>query len=257
MALIVRGLSIRPRNQEAMDANEPALSDHLAKVAASSHETFPLFYRGLISLRFPIPVAEVLEFRYMSHQLIDQAASYGCAYVFDDFALARRQDLVRCGIVKPTHSDRLLQLLRLIHRFHEVHVRTSEEQERELRMALEENIFARRHSQRHGRSTGIAAAASLASAVLMSPPATLMEGFALLFGYLCADHYHSLSLLAREERTLQDDLNAVLRQRVRHINWRAVVRQTAAILGYARPSRGETFRMEQDAESYTLTSDTI
>ncbi|MDA8389630.1 MAG: hypothetical protein M0Z76_02680 [Gammaproteobacteria bacterium] len=239
-----------------MDAYEPVLSDHLAKVAASSHEAFPLFYRGLISLRFPIPVAEVLEFRYVSHQLIDQAASYGCAYAFDDFTLARRQDLAHCGIVKATHSDRLLQLLRLIHHFHEIHVRTSEERERELRATLEENVFAQRHSHRYGRATGIVTAASLASAVLMSPPATLMEGLAVLFGYLCADHYYSLSLLAREERTLQSDLNEVLRRRVRHINWRAVVRQTAAILGYARPSRGETFQMDQGAESYALTTDT-
>ncbi len=239
-----------------MESRERVLSDHLAKVAAASPETFPFFYRGLISLRFPIPVSEILEFRYLSHNLIDRAAEFDCTYTFDDFALARRQDLAHCGITKDTHSDRLLQLLRIIRHFHDVHVRASEERERQLRAALEENVFAHHHSRRQGRSMGAAAAASLAGALLMSPPATLMEAVTLVFGYLCADHYYSLSLLKREEKSLRDDLTEILRRRVRHINWRAVVRQTDAILGYTQPSRGEAFLIEQqDTESRSLTSD--
>jgi len=231
--------------------SKPALSDYLAKLP-SSPELFPFFYRGLVSLRFPIEVAEILELRYLSHHNIDRAENDGQGHEFGEFATARRVDMDDIGIQKPGHRERLSQLLLLIREYHAAHAASSSADENRLRTAIEENQFAQRQSKQYGKTSGITALVAAISSVLLSPPAILAQGLTVLLSYLCLDYFYSLSLLRREERILGIELGEVLRRRVRAVNWKAVVRQTAAILGYTRPLGGEAFRMEPEPEHREL-----
>lgn len=227
-----------------MDVRKAALSDYFAKLPASP-ETFPFFYRRLVRLCFPIDVAEILELRYLSHNIIDNSTHTGTD---PNFASARTAEMASLGIFKPTHQKRLLQLLVLINQFHTLHIRQSEEAERTLRAALTDNHFASKHSHRYSRTTGTAALITALSAIFLSPPALFMETCTGLFTYLSIDYMYSLSALKRENTLIRTHLNHILRHRVRTLNWKAVVRQIGAILGYTIPHGGEAFRLEHSYE---------
>ncbi|MHB1566665.1 MAG: hypothetical protein ACYCXG_08120 [Acidiferrobacter sp.] len=238
-----------------MDSCKPALSDYLARLS-SSPDAFPLFYRRLVSLQFPIAVAEILELRYLSHQIIDGASSDIAADDTDVFLAERQADMTQAGIHQPAHRARLQRLLLLTRQFYSAHSHDSAVHETRLRQALADNTFGRQHSQRYGRTTGIATVIALGSSLLLSPPAILMQGLAVLFGYLSLDYFYSVSTLRREEQRLRRELEAVLRCRVRAINWKAVVRQSGAILGYTQPHGGEAFRLvSEDVELLSLAAD--
>ena len=231
--------------------SKPALSDYLAKLS-SSPELFPFFYRKLISLRFPIDVAEILELRYLSHHIIDHAENDGQGYEFGEFAAARGVDMDNIGIHKTAHRERLSQLSLLIREYHTAHAASSYSDETCLRVALEHNRFAKQLSKHYGKTAGITAVIMALSSVLLSPPAILMQGLTVLFSYLSLDYFYSLTLLKREERALDHELGEILRRRVRSVNWKAVMRQAGAILGYSRPIGGEAFRVEQEFEHQRL-----
>lgn len=236
----------KDRNRKAMDS-KPALSDYLAKLPFTP-ELFPFFYRRLVSLRFPIDVGEILELRYLSHHVIDHAENDGLGREFGEFAAARRRDMDDLGIGKASHCERLTQLLLLIRDYHKAHAARSDADEARLRTEIERNHFAQRQSRHYGKTAGLAALVAASSSFLLSPPAILMQGFTIFLIYLSLDYFYSQSALRREERILSRELGEVLRHRVRAVNWKAVVRQTGAILGYTRPLGGEAFRIEQEAD---------
>lgn len=257
------GLFIRPKlhkdASEAMDSCKPILSDYLARLSLSP-DAFPLFYRRLVSLRFPIEVAEILELRYLSHQLIDgtnDGTDDGpAADGLDEFIAGRQTDMAHAAIHKPVHRSRLLRFMILIRKFHIAHHQDSADHEARLERALADNAFGRRYSRRYGRTTGIIAGTALGSSLLLSPPAVLMPGLAIVFGYLSLDYFYSITTLRREEQRLRRELEEVRRRRVRTVNWKAVVRQSGIILGYTQPHGGEAFRLvSEDAEPLTLAED--
>lgn len=234
-------------NRETMDS-KPALSDYLAKLSIAP-ELFPFFYRRLVSLRFPIDVSEILELRYLSHHLIDHSENDGLGHEFGEFATARRRDMDAIGISKASHRERLGQLLLLVRGYHTAHAARSDAEEAKLRTDIERNHFAQRQSRHYAKTAGVAAMVAAASSFLLSPPAILTQGLTVFLTYLSLDYLYSQSALRREERILSRELGEILRQRVRAVNWRAVVRQTGAILGYTRPLGGEAFRMDHEVDS--------
>ncbi len=227
--------------------SKPALSDYLAKLAIAP-ELFPFFYRRLVSLRFPIDVGEILELRYLSHHLIDHAENDGLGREFGEFATARRSDMDVVGISKANHRERLAQLLLLVRDYHSAHAARSDSDEAKLRAEIERNHFAQRQSRHYAKTAGSAALVAAASSFLLSPPAILMQGLTIFLTYLSLDYFYSQSTLRREERLLSCELGEILRRRVRAVNWKAVVRQTGAILGYTRPLGGEAFRMDHEVD---------
>ncbi|HUW98459.1 MAG TPA: hypothetical protein VMV40_06405 [Acidiferrobacter sp.] len=235
-----------------MNSNpKPALSDYLARLP-SSPELFPFFYRGLISLHFPIDVAEILELRYLSHHIIDHAENDGQGHEFGEFAAARGVDMDSIHIRKAGHRERLSQLLFLIREYHLAHVASSSADELRLQAAINENQFAQHQSKRYGKTASVLLMVAALGLILSNPPVALAEGLMLVLSYLSLDYFYSLSLLKREERILGVELHEALRRRVRTVNWKSVVRQTAVILGYARPLGGEAFRMEAEPERQEL-----
>lgn len=227
--------------------SKPLLSEYFAKLPTSP-DAFPFFYRRLVGLRFPIEVAEILEMRYLCHQAIDQSGRDDREYEWDEFAASRMADMEHVGVQKPTHRERLSRLLLLLKDYYALHKSGSTAAEDEVRRALADNRFAQERSKSYGKVAAVAALVATLSSILLSPPAVLMQGIAILLGYLSLDSFYGLSVLRREERRLNAQLSEVLRRRVRTVNWRAVVRQTGAILGYTTPVGGEAFRLEQEHE---------
>ena len=227
--------------------SKPLLSEYFARLP-NSPDAFPFFYRRLVGLRFPIEVAEILEMRYLCHQAIDQTGRDDRDYEWGEFAASRMADMEHVGVQKPTHRERLSRLLRLLKDYYALHKAGSATAEDELRQALADNRFAQERSRSYGKVAGAAALVATLSSLLLSPPAVLMQGIAILLAYLSLDSFYGLSVLRREERRLNGQLSEVLRRRVRTVNWRAVVRQTGVILGYTTPVGGEAFRLEQEHE---------
>jgi len=227
--------------------SRPALSDYFARLP-SSPDLFPFFYRGLVGLRFPIEVAEILELRYLCHQVVDRAENDGQGYEWSEFASERNLDMDRLGIQKSPHRERLSQFLILMHGYHTDHKKASAASETALYEALRNNRFAQDRSHHYGKTAGFAAIISAASAFLLSPYTAVIEGLAVLLAYFSLDSFYSLLVLKREERRLEGELREVTRRRVRSVNWKAVVRQTAAILGYTQPRCGEAFRSLPEQE---------
>ncbi|MHB1512538.1 MAG: hypothetical protein ACYCTF_05475 [Acidiferrobacter sp.] len=227
--------------------SKPLVSEYFAKLP-SSPDAFPFFYRRLVGLRFPIEVAEILEMRYLCHHAIDQSGRDDREYEWDEFAASRMADMEHVGIQKPAHRERLSRLLLLLKDYYGLHKTGSAVAEDELRQGLADNRFAQERSRSYGKIAGIAAIVAALSSILLSPPAILMQGVAILFAYLSLDSFYGIAVLRREERRLAAQLSEVLRRRVRTVNWRAVVRQTGAILGYTTPMGGEAFRLEQEHE---------
>ncbi len=231
---------------------KPVLSEYFAKLPTSP-DAFPFFYRKLIGLRFPIDVAEILELRYLCHQAIDQRLREEQDYEWGEFAVSRIADMERLGINKSAHRERLAQLFLMLRNQHAAHKAASAMAETELRAAIAQNRFAQNRSWAYGKAGAAAALGAGLAAVLLSPPAVLMQGIALFLGYLSLDSFYSVLVLRREERRLDTELAEVLRRRVRNVNWRAVLRQTAAILGYAPPRGGEAFRIiEQETAPHEV-----
>ncbi len=234
--------------------SKPALSDYLARLP-SSPEVFPFFYRRLIGLRFPIPVAEILELRFLSHQAIDRAQSLEPTLRWNAFAAQRTADMEAAGVHKSAHRQRLLHLLQMIRAYHEAHAAASLSAEEHLRVDIDRNRAAQDQSLRYGKIAGSLTLVAGVSAFLLSPPAVIMEGLTVLLAYFTVDSFYSRSLLKREERLLRQELTLVLRHRVRTVNWKAVVRQAGAILGYRQPRCGEAFRVEPGPEQELLELD--
>ena len=230
-----------------MDSKSP-LSEDFAKLPDSS-DAFPFFYRKLVSLRFPIEVAEILEMRYLCQRAIDECARDDRDYEWGEFTASRMADMDHVGVQKSTHRERLSRLLLLLRDYHNLHKTRSAEAEETLRASLADNRFAQERSRSYGKGGGVATLIAAISSVLLSPPAVLMQGLTVLLAYLSLDAFYSLSILRREERRLNEQLSEILRRRVRTVNWRAVVRQTGALLGYTRPLGGEAFRLEQEHEA--------
>ena len=230
---------------------KPLLSEDFAKLP-NSPDAFPFFYRRLIALRFPIEVAEILEMRYLCHQAIDQSEREDRGCEWGEFTASRMADMDHVGIWKPNHRERLARLLFLFKGYHALHTTRSAAVEDELHGSLADNRFGQERSRSYGKAAGVAAMVTGLSSVLLSPPAVFLQSLTVIFAYLSLDSFYALSILRREERRLSARLSEVLRRRVRTVNWKAVVRQTGAILGYTRPLGGEAFRLEQEHEVQDL-----
>ncbi|WP_298139930.1 hypothetical protein [Acidiferrobacter sp.] len=224
------------------------LSEYLAKLP-DSPDAFPFFYRRLVTLRFPIEVAEILEMRYLCQHAIDESGRYDRGDEWGEFTARRMADMDHIGVQKATHRERLSRLLLLFKDYHDLHKLRSMETEATLQAAWVDNCFAQERSTSYGKTAGMAALIAAMGSLLLSPRPLVLEGLTLLLAYVSVDSFYSLALLRRQQRRLNEQLSEILRRRVRMVNWRAVVRQTSAILGYTQPLGGEAFRLEQEHET--------
>lgn len=222
------------------------LSDNLGKLN-SSPENFSPFYRKLAQLRFPLPVADVLELRYLFNHAIDQMPEPERTRDFHHFREARQAEMEAVGIDTGRHGQRLLKLLAVLRQLHLVHIIESRDAEAQLRRALEGNEKAARASVRYGKVSLVAALVA-GTFWWLADVHWWTTALAVGLGYLSADYFYSLSILKRERSLLQERLDEVLAKRVSGLHWPLLIRNIALILGYARIDGVEAFEMHGEAD---------
>ena len=193
---------------------------------------FPIFYRMLLQMRFPIRVSGVLELRALLNDTIDKAHESDPEVNTYEFNEALESAIDSFGITRPHHRQRLLTLLTEIRNLHYAHSIYSRNRELELREKLHDNDSARRRSSQVGSVFLLLAA--IAGVAWAAVPGIhwvvqVVAGLSLLLAW---DFYHSLPLLEREQRRLTQDLNELLRHRVESINWKTMIHKLSLILGY-------------------------
>ena len=193
---------------------------------------FPIFYRMLLQMRFPIRVSGVLELRALLNDTIDKAHEPDPEVNTYEFNEALESAIDSFGITRPHHRQRLLTLLTEIRNLHYAHSIYSRNRELELREKLHDNDSARRRSSQVGSVFLLLAA--IAGVAWAAVPGIhwvvqVVAGLSLLLAW---DFYHSLPLLEREQRRLTQDLNELLRHRVESINWKTMIHKLSLILGY-------------------------
>ena len=212
-------------------------------------EGFPDFYTRILTIRFPISVAEVLELRDLinhSADIYEEPADIPQNREFRDSLESAIQSF---GIENRHHCERLLGVLSMLRGMHYRHTIATRDAEQRLRRQQAENRAARAHSLRYG----LIAVASMVGAGLawfvLAETSWLLRLVTLLAAVVALGYFHSLPMLDRDMERITQDLNAVLRKRVESLNWRTLIHKLALLLGYKKIEGIEVFRQQQTESS--------
>lgn len=211
---------------------------------------FSDFYKKLVTLRFPLEVAEILELRYMFNSAVDHMVEPQLTRDFRDFCEQRRRDIEALRIDKAHHISRLTKLLAALRQFHLAHTIDSRDTEAYLRKALANNARAATLSLRYGKWTLGATLVAIGLWAALIHPGWWVQLATFVLGYLSADYFYSLSTLKRERSALSAQLQDVLNRRVSALQWPTLTKNVALILGYAKISGVEAFVLEGEHEDY-------
>lgn len=205
---------------------------------------FPIFYRMLLQLRFPIRVSGVLELRALLNDTIDKALELDPEINTGEFHEALESAIDSFGITRPHHRERLLTLLTEIRSLHYNHSIYSRNREIDLREQMEDALSARHVSTRVGSIfllLAVVAGLAWAGAPVIHWVIKVVTVGSLFMAW---DYYHSLPALKREHAQLTQDLNEVMRNRVEKINWKIMIHKLSLILGYKTVEGVEVFNEE-------------
>jgi hypothetical protein len=221
---------------------DPGVDFSRATLDAAS---FPAFYRKLVLLRFPMPVAQVLELRYVVNHAVDRFREPPDTPDYRQFREALETALDSFGIESAHHRERLLRLLALLRELHVQHSLGSRDRELELRCEMDDNRHARRQTVRLGALWLAVAAGCVLAWLLMPEPGWLVKIAAAGFAYFSFDAFHSLPALDARHEHVRKELNDLLRTRVSSLNWKMLIHKFAFVLGYKRVRGIEVFRPDR------------
>ena len=212
-------------------------------------EGFPDFYTRILTIRFPISVAEVLELRDLINHSADVYEESADIPQNREFRDSLENAIQSFGIENRHHCERLLGVLGMLRGMHYRHTIVTRDTEQRLRRQQAENRAARAHSLRYGM---IALASMIGAGLgwfLLAESSWLLRVFALLSAVVALGYFHSLPMLDRDMERVTQDLNAVLRKRVESLNWRTLIHKLALLLGYKKIEGIEVFRQQQTESS--------
>lgn len=212
-----------------------------------SPEGFYAFYTRFMALRFPLDVAEVLEWRYLINHAVDHYSEPSPTPDYREFRDKLDRAIDALGIDNKRHRERLLRILAMLRELHYAHSLQSRRAEEQLRLAMRENRVARKRSVQYGLIFLVAAILGAISWLAAVPPGWLLVAATLLSTWFSLDYFHSLPILDRQLEQLKTQLNGVLRQRVTAINWKALTRQLALVLGFKQIRGVEVLRTNSEA----------
>ncbi len=208
--------------------------------------TFHAFYTKFINLRFPIQVAHVLELRYLINHAADKYKEPPRTQDYQQFRDSLQAAIDSFAIENERHRERLLITLSLIRDVHYVHSIASRNAEKRLRAAMENNRAEhKRRIQRGSLCLFVGAIFCLAWAG-MSDPAWYIKVSPLVLALFAKNYLHELPYLDHDLKDMTQELNDVLRRRVRSLNWKTLIHKLALVLGYKRIRGVEVFHIESD-----------
>ncbi len=211
-----------------------ARSDDLAKQQLTV-KTFPVFYRRVMKLHFPLDVAEIIDLRDTVKHASEHYGARTRAPSDRRFADAVHAEIRALAIRAPHHVERLVQILLLLRHLYRAHRARSQGAERDLRRRQASNHEARRISSKYGALAFIATAVALFTWIGLGDVGWPVKTVTVLLAYVALDCYFSLSALGRYHERLGRELEGVRNERIRRFDWKPLLHKLALILGYTRP----------------------
>ncbi len=213
---------------------------------------FPKFYRTVVGLRFPIRVADVLDLRSVLNEAVDLYEEPANSPTYREFVDALETAITSFGVESRRHADRLVNLLTLLRDVHYSHSISSRDKELDLRARIEVSRESYVRSKRYGVVSlvfGISCASAWAAMPLAGWPVKLLT---LAAGYMAWDYCHSQPMLEREEKELNRELNALLRERITSVDWKMLIHKLSLLMGFKKVSGIEVFNIESDEDTIEL-----
>lgn len=205
-------------------------------------QNFTTFYRALMHLRFPIPVSQVLELRYLINHAADRFKEPPLTADHRQFREALVRAIDSFGIDNKHNRRRLLKLLALLRELHVTHSLASRDAERSLRERLARNRATRDRALRFGAVWLTGTFAAVYAWLLMPEPGWPIKVGAAASAYLALHCIRLLPRLDTHHEELRKELNDLLRVRVSAINWKTLIHKLALVLGYKQVRGIEVFR---------------
>ncbi|MFQ5936619.1 MAG: hypothetical protein ACE5LB_09440 [Acidiferrobacterales bacterium] len=224
-----------------MDAQ---LTDYDVTEVQLTVEGFPIFYHGVLGLRFPLDVSQVLELRFLINNAVDRYKIPATTAEDRQVHEALRAAVASFGIDNTHHRERLTKILTMIRGLHAGHLVESRVAELSLRGLLEDIGRARSRAVRHGLYSLIATIFAALTWIGASDPSWTVKLLTLGLAYMSWDSFHSLPTLDEEPEILKPALNEVLRRRVESVNWKRLIHKLSLILGYKQIPEIVVFRMD-------------
>lgn len=225
------------------------LTDDIKKTLITTKNFFQ-FYRNLIGLRFPIPVADVLDLRYLINHSVDNFCQPDDLPDYRSFRNALRTAIHSFGVEKERFTERLLNILAMLREIHYHHSIESRDAERKLRDAMKINRDARKKSKIYGFYSLIATILSGLTWVLMSQPGWLIKLVTITAIYMTWDYLYSIKTLDNDIKILRKRLNMVIRDRVNSLDWKLMIHKLSMLLGYKQIRGVEVFQIDQDIDGF-------
>ncbi len=214
-----------------------------------TNEVFADFYTRILTLRFPIEVAEVLELRGLINHSADVYEEPADIPQNREFRESLETAIQSFGIENRHHSERLLAVLGMLRGMHYRHTISSRDAELRLRRQQAENRTARAHSLRYGMIAFATMIGTGLTWLILAEGGWLLKLLPLAAAIVAFGYFHTLPLLDRELERLTRDLNEVLRKRVESLNWRTLIHKLALLLGYKQIEGIEVFRPHPDSDN--------
>lgn len=211
---------------------------------------FTDFYRTLVGLRFPLPVDEVLELRSLINHAVDRYRPPTLTADVRQFRDALELAIDSFGVTKKHHRERLINALCLIRDLHVAHSISSRDQEQSLRARLADNRRARTRARREALLSVFLAVLTAALWLTQPQPHWLLLGVGALSAYTAWNRFFALPDLDEDAQVMRQQLNAVLRARVKSVNWKTLIHKLAFILGFKQVHGIEVFRIEHPGERH-------
>lgn len=209
-------------------------------------KNFPEVYKALTGLRFPIQVADVLEFRAVLNEAVDHYDEPELTPAYREFSEALHSAINSFGVESRHHSERLLKLLSLLRSLHYRHSLNSRDTEVQCRERLEASRAAHQRSFKLGVFTIVAGLTAGVVWFMFPEISWAIKLITLGSAYLSWNYFHSLPILEREIKELNAELNDVLRRRIKTVDWKLLIHKMSLLMGYKKVAGVEVFNLEHE-----------
>ncbi|KPL27730.1 MAG: hypothetical protein AMJ72_07185 [Acidithiobacillales bacterium SM1_46] len=224
----------------------PELSSTLR--ATLTPEGFPAFYRRLMALSFPLPVADVLELRALINHSVDSAPPPDLTPDYREFRERFATEMGALEINRPHHRERLMRVLARLRAVHYQHAVASRDAEVRIRLGQTDNRKARARASGYALTFLTLLVMNVLLWIGMDQPHWMVKLGAAACGWFAYDFFHRLPTLDAERERLGAELNEVLRNRIAAVDWKVLTNKIALILGLRQEQGLDVFRMDTSGE---------
>lgn len=234
---------------------EPGATSETPLQQRISVSNFPSFYRKLICLRFPMDVADIIEIRDSLNQSLDHAERSRLIPDFHEYAKTLNSAVKHLGIERQHHADKMIGILSLFRELHYKHTLMSCNRENHLRKLVVQNRQAQSHSTRFGIASLLTAVIGFITFLALPESGWLLKAIIMVSAIATLDFFQSLRILDKEQKILSDELAAVVRDRIEHMQWNTLSANIASILGYRKDESAFVIQTTVDGFNRDNTSD--